>query len=75
MSEERKPYVHVVYKMSKCPKCAVRPELEHDGDLTQARHIASRVRCVQCGLRTEWRPTRFQAEIAWEEGVYADSGD
>ena len=68
--------VREVYMPPRCT-CGERPIVEHDMLLQGMAHsvIPSRVRCQACGRRTPWRRTRFQAEIAWEEGVYEDTGD
>lgn len=67
--------VKEVYMPPKCPDCGERPIVEHDAPPQAMPHsmIPSRVRCPGCGKRTEWRSTRFQAEIAWEEGVYDEA--
>lgn len=55
--------------------CGERPIVEHDtsAEAMIRRLIPSRVRCTACGRQTEWKHTRFQAEIAWENGeIYED---
>lgn len=60
---------HEVYMPPRCT-CGERPIVEHDtsaGAMIR-RLIPSRVRCTACGRMTAWKRSRFQAEIAWEEG-------
>ena len=54
--------------------CGERPIVEHDkgAEAMIRRLIPSRVRCTACGRQTEWKHSRFQAEIAWEEGEVID---
>lgn len=64
--------VHEVYLPPKCT-CGTRPIVEHDTDGAYSV-IPSRVRCSACGRHTEWKHTRFQAEIAWEKGETYEDG-
>lgn len=54
-----------VYILPRCARCGGKAKLEHHGDIFQATY--SRVRCTACERHTDWRPTRFQAEIDWED--------
>lgn len=53
------------YKPTACPKCSGVAKLEYNPDVEQATQ--SRVRCTVCDTHTDWRPTRFQAEVEWED--------
>ena len=68
--------VKEVYMPPRC-SCGERPIVEHEesAEAMIRRAIPSRVRCPGCGKKTQWRQTRFQAEIAWEEHIYDDTGD
>lgn len=54
-----------VYHIHACRRCGGRAKLEYSEDITIGTY--SRVRCTACDRHTAWRPTRFQAEIDWEE--------
>lgn len=61
------------YVPSNCRSCGGVPKLEYNGHYRSS--IRSRMRCTRCDTCTDWRQTRFQAEMDWEEGiVYAYSG-
>lgn len=65
---------HEVYMPPRCT-CGERPIVEHDksAEAMIRKVIPSRVRCASCGRQTDWKHTRFQAEIAWERGeIYED---
>lgn len=53
------------YPIPKCPRCGCKAKLEYNAEV--GYWTQSRVRCTACGRRTAWRPTRFQAEIEWED--------
>lgn len=57
--------MNAVYRLPDCKVCAGRAKLEHNPEF--GYWSQSRVRCTVCGRRAAWRPTRFQAEIEWEE--------
>lgn len=59
------------YVPSVCRRCGGVPKLEYNGHYRSA--IRSRMRCMVCDRCTDWRQTRFQAEMDWEEGVVYDS--
>lgn len=59
------------YVPSVCRRCGGAPKLEYNGHYRSA--IRSRMRCTRCDTCTDWRPTRFQSEMDWEEGVVYDS--
>lgn len=58
------------YMPSKCSRCGGTPKLEYNGHYRSM--IRSRMRCTSCDRCTDWRPTRFQAEMDWEDGVVYD---
>lgn len=58
--EQAGPYVP-----SPCRRCGGAPVLEYNGQYRSA--IRSRMHCPACGTFTDWRRTRFQAEMEWEE--------
>lgn len=53
------------YTPPNCSRCGGTAKVEYNGQYRSS--IRSRVRCVKCDRCTDWRMTRFQAEIEWEE--------
>ncbi len=53
------------YRLPRCPKCGGQATVEHNPEL--GLRTQSRVRCMRCGMKTDWRMTRFQCEIEWED--------
>ena len=55
------------YIPSKCRHCGGVPRLEYK--LHYLGAVESRMRCTTCDKCTDWRQTRFQAEMDWEDGA------
>ena len=53
------------YKLPACPRCSGKAKLEYNPEV--GLFTQSRVRCTVCDHKTGWRPTRFQAEMDWED--------
>lgn len=53
------------YILPPCRKCRGMAKLEYNQEV--GLFTQSRVRCTVCDTHTDWRPTRFQAEIDWED--------